>query len=121
MTLSSIRVVREQYLQGDLRARLTKYHDHVDAAFWGWNDTWLSEDFRAWNLENFLPGIRVPLLVLQGVDDQYGTPGQLEAIATQTGGPCDARLLPDCAHTPHFEQRDDVFDTMQAFVKRVLE
>ena len=121
VTITSIRKVREQYLQGDLRARLAKYHDHVDVAFWGWNDTWLSEDFRTWNLEIFLPDVRVPLLVLQGADDQYGTAKQVEAIATQTGGPCDARLLPGCAHAPHFEQRDEVFAAMKAFVDRVLE
>ena len=108
-------------MQGDLRARLAKYHDHVDAAFWGWNDTWLSEAFRVWNLEEFLPYIRAPLLVLQGADDQYGTPAQVEAIAAQTGGPCEALVLPDCAHTPHFEQRDEVFEIMKAFIAKVLE
>ncbi|CAN5747848.1 alpha/beta hydrolase [soil metagenome] len=121
VTVQSIRVVREQYVQGDLRTRLAKYHDHVDAAFWGWNDTWLSDEFRVWNLEAFLPDIRVPLLALQGEDDQYGTPAQLHAIAAQTGGPCAARLLPGCAHTPHFEQRDEVLTAVQTFVERVLE
>ncbi len=121
VTVASIRTVRASYLQGSLRARLAKYHDHVDAAFWGWNDTWLSEKFWTWNLETFLPDIRVPLLALQGADDQYGTPAQLHAIAAGAGAACEVRLLPGCAHTPHFEQRDEVFAAMQAFVLRVLE
>jgi hypothetical protein len=27
---------------GDLRAKLAKYHAHVDVAFRGWNDAWLA-------------------------------------------------------------------------------
>ena len=120
VTVAAIRTVREQYLQGDLRERLAKYHDHVDVAFWGWNDTWLSAEFRLWNIESFLPDIRAPLLVLQGADDQYGTPEQVGAIAAQAGGACEAIVLPACAHTPHLERRAETFAAMKGFVERVF-
>lgn len=51
-----------------------------------------------------LPGIRVPLLQIQGEDDRYGTVAQLEAIARGVRGPCRTLLLPDCQHAPQFEQ-----------------
>ena len=42
----------------DWREKLARHHDDVDAVFYGWNDTWLRPDFRAWNLRADLAGIR---------------------------------------------------------------
>jgi pimeloyl-ACP methyl ester carboxylesterase len=102
--LASIAQAREAYLHGDLRARLTKFHADVDCAFHGWCDSWLHPDFKRWNIERVLPGIRVPLLQIQGEDDQYGSAAQLEAIARGVRGPCRTLLLPDCRHAPAFDQ-----------------
>ncbi len=99
-SVAAITLAREAYLHGDLRARLGKYHAHVDHAFWGWCDAWLDPAFRAWNLEARLPAITAPLLVLQGDADPYGTRAQVEAIARGVSGPCTTRLLPGCGHAP---------------------
>ena len=112
----AIRKVTPLYREGDLRERLAKYHDHVDAAFYGWHDTWLSDDFQSWNIEEFLPTIEVPALVLQGEDDHYGTPKQVEAIATQVEN-ARAILIPNCAHVPHQEQREITLELMTDFIK----
>ena len=59
---------------GDLREKLARYHgENVDCAFRGWNEVWLDQDFIDWNLEEFLPGVEIPLLVIQGESDEYGT------------------------------------------------
>jgi len=102
--LVSIAQAREAYLHGELRARLAKYHADVDCAFHGWCDSWLHPDFARWNIEYVLPGIRVPLLQIQGEGDQYGSVAQLEAIARAVRGPCRTLLLPDCRHAPAFER-----------------
>ena len=70
MGLRSIANAREAYERGDLRQRLAKYHQDVDAAFWGWNRPWLDPEFRDWNLEEFLPRIAAPVLVVQGEQDE---------------------------------------------------
>ena len=44
-----------------LRDKLARYHEHVDAMFWGWNRIWLAPEFRAWNIEEYLPRIACPL------------------------------------------------------------
>ena len=39
--LASIAEAKEAYATGDLRAKLARYHAHVDVAFYGWNGAWL--------------------------------------------------------------------------------
>jgi len=118
--LRAIAAARDAYAQGDLRARLQKYHSRdVDCAFWGWCDAWLDPDFRRWNIENFLPNVRAPCLVLQGADDQYGTLAQVEAIEKGVRGPVETRVLADCGHSPHVDQTQATLEAMAAFIDRL--
>lgn len=105
VTLQGIEAARDAFTGTDLRQRLSVYHgDNVDQAFWGWCDAWLSPPFRAWNVEEVLPAITCPVLVIQGEDDHYGTAAQVEAIAGQVSGPAQRLILPHCGHAPHLEQ-----------------
>ena len=114
--LDSIAVVREQYESG-LRDKLAKYHgQNVDCAFRGWSESWLNPQFQHWNLESFLPALTAPVLLIQGVDDQYGTARQLEAIAAGVTGPCEMHLLEDCRHAPQFEQAERTLALIAGFV-----
>jgi pimeloyl-ACP methyl ester carboxylesterase len=72
-----------------------------------------------WNLEEFLPGIKVPMLAIQGEQDQYGTPAQLKAIAKQAGGKTEALMLADCAHSPHIDQTEATFLAMKDFILKI--
>ena len=120
ITARSIREAGQAYAHGGLRQKLERYHgDNTDCAFWGWHDAWLHPDFRAWNLEEYLPGIGVPMLVLQGEDDPYGTPAQVDAISRQAGAGADVLMLPACGHCPHREQTDAALRAMAAFVARL--
>ncbi|GHF38466.1 pimeloyl-ACP methyl ester carboxylesterase [Deinococcus metalli] len=120
VTRASIRAVTDAYATTDLRDRLARHHDDVDMAFRGWSDVWLSDGFRDWTIGSVLPGVTVPLLVIQGEDDGYGTAAQVEAIVSQTCGPAEALVLPHCAHVPHREAVDATFAAMEAFCRRVL-
>jgi len=104
----------------DLPARLGKYHVDVDAAFRGWNDIWLHPDFRAWNIEEYLPGIECPVLAIQGEDDEYGTMAQLERVAADVRD-VDLVKLADCRHSPHKDQPEAVIEAVGAFVSRLLD
>lgn len=118
--VASIREAKIAYETTDLRAKLQRLHgNNVDVAFWGWNGAWLDPDFWHWNLEEYLPGITLPLLVIQGEDDEYGTARQYEAIRAQVSGPCEVSVLPDCKHSPHKDQPDAVLDLMTRFIARV--
>ena len=118
ITVDSIAAAAEAYRAGDLRVRLERYHGaNVDCAFLGWNEPWLAHDFRQWNIEEYLPAVRVPTLVVQGEDDAYGTMRQAKAIAAQAGGPVEILKLSGCGHSPHRDKEQAVLDRMAAFVR----
>jgi pimeloyl-ACP methyl ester carboxylesterase len=113
--LDSIAGAQRAYLDGDLRAKLARYHDDVDSAFWGWNDIWLHPDFRAWNIEALLPKIVCPLLTVQGLDDEYGTIEQIDRIAR--GVPQLRRIeLAQCGHSPQRDQPEAVLTAATRFL-----
>ena len=118
LSIRSIEAARVAYETTDLRARLARHHDDPDSAFRGWNDIWLHPDFRAWNIESYLPGITCPVLAIQGVDDEYGTLDQIHRIAR--GAP-DVELLElqDCRHSPHRDQPQAVIEAVASFVRRI--
>ncbi|MEO8548408.1 MAG: alpha/beta hydrolase [Kofleriaceae bacterium] len=116
VSIASIAKARDAYA-GELRAKLARYHDDVDSAFWGWNRAWLDPGFRAWNLEAYLPRITAPVLIVQGEDDEYGTFAQVEAIRRQLAGPCEVLLVPGAGHAPH--RTDGVPAQIAAFIRRV--
>jgi pimeloyl-ACP methyl ester carboxylesterase len=119
VSIASIAAAGRAYESTGLRARLARYHDDVDSAFRGWNDIWLHPDFRAWNIEDALPGIRCPVLVIQGADDEYGTMEQVRRIAAAVPD-ADVLELADCRHSPHRDQPDAVVEAIVRFVDRVV-
>ena len=117
LSVESIAKAREAYEQTDLRARLARHHgENVDVAFWGWNRAWLDPGFRAWNIEAYLPRIRVPVLVVQGKDDAYGTAAQYRSIEAKCGGPTRVVVLEACGHAPHKDQRAAALAALAEFV-----
>src|SRR5215471_4302546 len=118
ISLESIKLMADEYREGNLRQRLERYHGrNVDCAFHGWNDVWLNPDFRYWNIEEFLPEIHVPILLIQGDNDQYGTLNQVEAIAKGSAGSVRRLILKECGHSPHLEQTPAVVTAIIDFVR----
>ena len=121
MGVASIEEARKAYEIGELRQRLARWHADVDNAFKGWNGAWLDPDFRKWDITKYLAYIRVPILIVQGEDDQYGTVKQIEVANQECYCPVEVALLPGAKHSP---QRDAPAATLKAnsdFVERVLQ
>jgi pimeloyl-ACP methyl ester carboxylesterase len=118
ISVTSIAAAKVTYETTDLRAKLGRYHADVDSAFWGWNRIWLDPEFRAWNIEEYLPRIACPVLAIQGEDDEYGTMEQLRRIGRAVP---DADLvdLADCRHSPHKDQPEAVLEAITRFVDRI--
>jgi pimeloyl-ACP methyl ester carboxylesterase len=115
-SIAAARVAYEDDERSGLRARLARHHRDVDAAFYGWNDVWLSSAFRDWNLVPLVDSIDRPLLLIQGADDEYGTLDQLDAIERAARVPVTRVVLAQCGHSP---QRDQPEATLAAIVRFV--
>jgi pimeloyl-ACP methyl ester carboxylesterase len=113
--------IAEEYETTRLRGRLAKYHGgNTDAMFKTWTDVWLRPEFRQWNIEEYLPSIESPVLVLQGEEDEYGTVRQVEAVLAQVRGPAKSLMLARCGHSPHSDQPDEVLEAAARFVRQTL-
>ncbi len=117
--LASIAEAKRAYETGDLRLKLARYHAHVDSAFLGWNEAWLDPGFKAWNIEEFVDRWRIPSLLIQGADDQYGTIAQIHAIEARTPAPVANVVLKACRHSPHLEQPRATLDAAVEFCTQI--
>jgi pimeloyl-ACP methyl ester carboxylesterase len=118
ISVESIQAARVAYETTDLRARLARYHNDVDGAFWGWNDIWLEPLFRNWNIETYLPLIRCPVLAIQGMQDEYGTLVQIDRIARQAAH-VETLKLEGCRHSPHRDQPEAVLNRITTWIDRL--
>jgi pimeloyl-ACP methyl ester carboxylesterase len=115
VTVAAIAEARAAYLAGPLRERLARHHADVDSAFWGWNDVWLDPAFRNWDIRGEVARIRVPLLAIQGEDDEYGTIEQVQGIARLLPQ-AELLVLPGCGHSPHRDAPERVIAAAGQFI-----
>jgi len=120
ITIKSIEEAKTAFQTTNLGERMGRYHRDAPAAFWGWNDIWLHPDFRAWNVEAFLPKITCPVLAIQGVEDEYGTKAQVDAIVCGVGAKAKPLMLPSCRHSPHRDQEAATTAAIVDFVKGLV-
>jgi pimeloyl-ACP methyl ester carboxylesterase len=114
VTVDAIRQTRDAYVAGELGDRMRRYHDDVDAAFWGWCNVWLDPEFAAWNLETEAARVTARTLVIQGADDPYGTLDQVDRIEARVPGA--RRLVLPGGHSPHLEHGAEVVAAITAFL-----
>lgn len=118
--IASIEEARKAYATTDLRTKLARWHADVDNAFLGWNGAWLDPNFRQWDITEFLAYIRVPMLIVQGEDDQYGTVKQIEVAQQECYCPVEVALLSGAKHSPQREASAPTLKAIAEFVARVL-
>jgi pimeloyl-ACP methyl ester carboxylesterase len=120
MGIAEIARARAAFAATGLRAKLARWHDDVDNAFKGWSDAWLDPDFRNWNITDALAYIRVPILIVQGERDQYGTARHIEVAQQECTRPVDVALLPGIGHAPHREAPATTLLAVSDFANRLL-
>jgi pimeloyl-ACP methyl ester carboxylesterase len=120
VSIKSIAEARDAYASTDLKAKLGKWHADPDNTFRGWNDAWLDPGFRSWNIVEELSYIRVPMLIVQGEQDQYGTMRQIEVAEEECYCPVEVAIIPGARHTPQRDARDATLATISDFTNRLL-
>jgi len=120
VSVRSIAEIKTTYETTNLREKLARWHKDVDNAFYGWNGAWLDPAFRAWDISEYLAYIRVPVAIIQGADDQYGTIRQVEIAEQECYCPVDVTMLAGAGHSPHREATGATLDAISEFANAVL-
>ena len=121
LTIAGIRKAVEAFETTPLNKKLARYHkENTETIFYRWASRWLSPEFLSWNIEEYLPKITCPILVLQGEDDEYGTSAQIQGIVDRVSGPAHSKLIPDCGHVPHFQAKNAVLSEMKQFISTII-
>lgn len=117
--VDEIRRTVARYRNGDLRDLLARYHgENVDIAFDSWSGPWLHPDFLSWSIEEYLPRIDVPVLMIQGADDEYGTLRQMEILRGKAACPVETAVVPQCGHFPYRQQPEATLAAIEKFIRR---
>jgi pimeloyl-ACP methyl ester carboxylesterase len=120
ISVASIAAIRTAYETTNLKEKLARWHKDVDNAFYGWNGAWLDPAFRNWDISEYLAYIRVPIAMLQGADDEYGTMRQVEIAQQECYCPVDVTVIPGAGHQPHREAPVATLDAITEFANAVL-
>lgn len=120
LSVASIAKIKQTYETTDLKAKLARWHKDVDNAFYGWNGAWLDPEFREWDISEYLAYIRIPVAIVQGMDDEYGTMRQVEVAREECYCPVDVTEIPGAGHQPHREAPAATLDAIADFADAVL-
>jgi pimeloyl-ACP methyl ester carboxylesterase len=118
LTFAGVAALERSWREGNLRSELERAHGFgAETLFCAWSGLWLDPARRAWSIIDGLPYISCPVLAIQGADDEYGLPAQLDAVVAGVVGPAERVLIPNCAHDPHHQARAVVVERIAAFVR----
>lgn len=119
VTVDGIIKATDAFAAGKLSGLFKLHGDKTEAIFDAWSSTWLSDWFRYWNVEYLLPSVNVPLLVIQGKDDQYGTIDQVNSIVSKSSGRAESLLIDGCGHSPYNDAPDVMIDEIVKFIDKI--
>ena len=123
MERSNIEAIRNTitaYETTDLRAKLARHHADVDTAFRGWSGAWLDPGFLNFDTTDALAYIRVPVLVIQGAADPYGTLAQVRVVEEECYCPVETLVLEDVGHAPHREKPAETLGAVAEFADQIF-
>ncbi|HKO71866.1 MAG TPA: alpha/beta hydrolase [Bradyrhizobium sp.] len=121
VSVTSIAEIKTAYETTDLKAKLARWHHDVDNAFYGWNGAWLDPKFRAWDISEYLAYIRVPVAIVQGINDQYGTVRQIEIAEQECYCPVEVTMIPDAGHSPQRDAPEATLNAISEFARSVFD
>lgn len=119
ITVKNIAAAKVAFETTDLPQKLARFHDQPESMFWGWNDIWLNRAFLDWNIESYLPNIQVPILAIQGLNDEYGTAVQVNRIV-EAAPFAQSCFLADCRHAPHKDQAEEVLNRINTYFSTLI-
>ena len=119
ITTKEIKKLFESWSSTNLKSKLERYHKNVDSSFNEWCAIWLSNNFKEWNIESYIKNINVPVLAIQGLNDQYGSLYHIEALEKNVQNIFEKVLIDKCKHSPHLEFESLVLKKVKNFLTKI--
>ena len=120
VTIQGVKEAREAWNNGKLKGLEVFHAEKTEKVFLDWNDTWQTEAFRTWNIEkDIVSRSSYPALIIQGEDDQYGSPEQVRDCVRALGEEAEGVLIPDAGHSPHLDAEGEVLREMSEFTREI--
>ncbi|MDP2876897.1 MAG: alpha/beta hydrolase [Holophaga sp.] len=121
ITRTGLQAAKEAFDHGLLRGKLARFHgEKIDALFQTWCGTWLDPASHDWDITSPMSNIQAPLLMVQGENDDYGSPAQILAVTRRVQGPTETLMIPHCGHIPHFQANQIVLSRIRAFLQKFV-
>jgi len=117
--IKSIRDIKNKYEKEGLKEKLSKYHNNVDNAFYGWSETWLNPKFHKWDITKEIKKIKVPIYAIQGNADPYGSVKQIDILEKHLTVKFEKLILDNCGHNPFFERVDECLYGIKSFINQI--
>lgn len=118
LTLDGVAALSQRYeTDPALRKKLARYHRDPDGAFLVWARTWLLPEFRDWTIVGELDKLRLPLLVIQGSADAFGTLEHARLIGERAGQCVSILELAESGHNPHVEAESAILKAVVDFLR----
>lgn len=117
-TLEGIHPAIEAFEAGKLDGLYKIHGEKTKPLFYAWATTWLTPTFKTWDIREEIKSISIPILAIQGEEDQYGTREQVNSIVldkTNRSG----KIIPICGHHPHLERKDLVIRQIEDWLKSI--
>jgi pimeloyl-ACP methyl ester carboxylesterase len=120
ISVRSIAQIKSTYETTALKTKLARWHSDVDNTFYGWNGAWLDPEFRRWDISEYLAYIRVPVAILQGLNDEYGTIRQVEIAQEECYCPVEVTIVPGAGHSPHRDAPEATLNAISEFAGSIF-
>ena len=120
VTVEGIVRAREAWGEGKLKGLEVFHGSKTEKLFFDWNDTWQTEEFLKWNIENDIcKDIDFPALIIQGEDDQYGSPQQVLDIVRILGDNAEGMMIEGAGHSPFLDKEDVIIAEISELCKQL--
>lgn len=114
-TVEGIRATTQAFEEGKLDG-LKKFHgDKTNDLFYAWSKTRLNPTFMEWDIRFEIQPINVPVLAIQGKEDQYGSYGQLNGIRNAAKNYTELNLE-QSKHHPHLEKTNECLTAITKWI-----
>lgn len=117
-TLTGIHPAIEAFEAGKLDGLYRIHGEKTRELFYAWANTWLEPSFKNWDIRDEIQSFQIPVLAIQGKNDQYGTEEQVNSIVSGYQNR-KGIMVPGCGHHPHLEKQEEITKAITTWVKEI--